>query len=46
MRDVAKIFLKKQAKIQRLQDRREANEGNVSDVRGEASRHFRKKERG
>jgi hypothetical protein len=32
---------RKQAKLQWLQDPSEANEGNVSDVRREASRHFR-----
>jgi hypothetical protein len=34
---------KKQAKLQWLQDPSEANEGNLSDVRREASRHFRDK---
>jgi hypothetical protein len=36
---------RKQAKLQWLQDPREANENNLSDVRREASRHFRNKER-
>jgi hypothetical protein len=36
---------RKQAKLQWLQDPSEANEDNVSDVRREASRHFRKKRR-
>jgi hypothetical protein len=36
---------KKQAKLQWLQDRTEANEDNLSDVRREASRHFRNKKR-
>jgi hypothetical protein len=39
------IDQRKQAKLQWLQDPSEANEGNVSDVRKEASRHFWKKER-
>jgi hypothetical protein len=34
-----------QAKLQWLQDPGEANEDNLSDVRQEASRHFRKKKR-
>jgi hypothetical protein len=34
---------RKQAKLQWLQDPSEANEDNLSDVRREASRHFRKK---
>jgi hypothetical protein len=37
---------RKQAKLQRLQDPREANEDNLIHVRREASRHFRYKERG
>jgi hypothetical protein len=36
---------RKQAKLQWLQDPREANEDNLSDARREASRHFRNKER-
>jgi hypothetical protein len=36
---------RKQAKPQWLQDPREANEDNLSDIRREASRHFRNKER-
>jgi hypothetical protein len=36
---------RKQAKLQWLQDPREANEGNLSDIRREASRHFRNKKR-
>jgi DNA repair ATPase RecN len=36
---------RKQAKLRRLQDPSEANEDNVSDVRREASRHFRNKKR-
>jgi hypothetical protein len=36
---------RKQAKVQWLQDPREANEDNLSDVRQEASRYFRNKER-
>jgi hypothetical protein len=36
---------RKQAKLQWLQDPREANEDNLSDVRREASRHFRNKKR-
>jgi hypothetical protein len=36
---------RKQAKLQWLQDPSEANEDNVSDVRREASRHFRNKKR-
>jgi hypothetical protein len=36
---------RKQAKLQWLQDPSEANEDNVSDVRREASRHFRNNER-
>jgi hypothetical protein len=35
---------RKQAKLQWLQDPSEANEGNLSDIRREASRHFRNKE--
>jgi hypothetical protein len=35
----------KQAKVQWLQDPSEANEYNLSDIRQEASRHFRNKER-
>jgi hypothetical protein len=34
---------RKQAKLQWLQDRSEANEGNFSDIKREASRHFRNK---
>jgi hypothetical protein len=34
---------RKQAKLQWLQDQSEANEGNLSDVRREANRHFRNK---
>jgi hypothetical protein len=37
---------RKQAKLQWLQNPSEAKEDNVSDVRLEASRHFRKKKRG
>jgi hypothetical protein len=37
---------RKQAKLQWLQDPSEANEDNLSDVRRDASRHFRKKKRG
>jgi hypothetical protein len=36
---------RKQAKLQWLQDPSEANEGNLSDIRQEASRHFRNKRR-
>jgi hypothetical protein len=36
---------RKQAKLQWLQDPSEANEGNWSDIRREASRHFRNKTR-
>jgi hypothetical protein len=36
---------RKQAKLQWLQDPSGANEGNLSDVRWEASRHFRNKKR-
>jgi hypothetical protein len=36
---------RKQAKLQWMQDPSEANEGNLSDVRLEASRHFRNKKR-
>jgi hypothetical protein len=36
---------RKQAKLQWLQDPSEANEGNLSDIRREASRHFRSKKR-
>jgi hypothetical protein len=36
---------RKQAKLQGLQDPNEANEDNLSDVRQEAIRHFRNKER-
>jgi hypothetical protein len=36
---------RKQAKLQQLQDPSEVNEDNLSDVRREASRHFRKKKR-
>jgi hypothetical protein len=36
---------RKQAKLQWLQDPSEANEDNLSDVRREASRHFRNRER-
>jgi hypothetical protein len=36
---------RKQAKLQWLQDPREANEDNPSDVRQEAKRHFRNKKR-
>jgi hypothetical protein len=36
---------RKQAKLQWLQDTSEANEDNLSDVRQEASRHFRDKEK-
>jgi hypothetical protein len=36
---------RKQAKLQGLQDPSEANEDNLSDVRREASRHFRNKKR-
>jgi hypothetical protein len=36
---------RKQAKLRWLQDPSEANEDNLSDVRREASRHFRNKER-
>jgi hypothetical protein len=36
---------RKQAKLQWLQDPSEANEGNLSDVRREAFRHFRNKKR-
>jgi hypothetical protein len=36
---------KTQTKLQWLQDPSEANEDNLSDVRREASRHFRKKKR-
>jgi hypothetical protein len=36
---------RKQAKLQWLQDPSEANEDNLSDVRLEASRYSRKKER-
>jgi hypothetical protein len=35
---------RKQAKLQWLQDAREMNEDNLSDVRREVSRHFRNKE--
>jgi hypothetical protein len=38
------VHRRKQAKLQWLQDQRDANEDNLSDVRREASRHFRKKE--
>jgi hypothetical protein len=37
---------RKQAKLQWLQDPCEANADNLSDVRREASRHFRRKKRG
>jgi hypothetical protein len=36
---------RKQAKLQWLQEPSEANEGDLSDIRREASRHFRNKER-
>jgi hypothetical protein len=36
---------RKQAELKRLQDPGEMNEGNLSDVRWEASRHFRNKKR-
>jgi hypothetical protein len=36
---------RKQAKLQWLQDASKANEGNLSDIRREASRHFRNKKR-
>jgi hypothetical protein len=36
----------KQAKLQWLQNPNEANEGNLSDIRQEASRYFRNKKRG
>jgi hypothetical protein len=36
---------RKQAKLQWLQDPSEANENNLSDVKREASRHFRNKKR-
>jgi hypothetical protein len=36
---------RKQAKLQWLQDLSEANEGNLSDVRREANRHFRNNKR-
>jgi hypothetical protein len=36
---------RKQAKLQWLQDPSEANEVNLSDVRREASRHFKNKKR-
>jgi hypothetical protein len=36
---------RKQAKLQWLQDTSEANEGNLNDIRREASRHFRNKKR-
>jgi hypothetical protein len=36
---------RKQAKLQWLQDPSEANEDNLSDVKREASRHFRNKKR-
>jgi hypothetical protein len=36
---------RKEAKLQWLQDPSEANEGNLSDIRREASRHFRNKKR-
>jgi hypothetical protein len=36
---------RKQAKLQWLQDPSEVNEDNLSDVRWEASRHFRNKKR-
>jgi hypothetical protein len=36
---------RKQAKLQWLQDPSEVNEGNLSDVRREASRHFRNEKR-
>jgi hypothetical protein len=39
------VYLKKQAKLQWLQDPSEANEDKLSDVRQEASRHFRNKKR-
>jgi hypothetical protein len=39
------VYRRKQAKLQRLQDPSEANEDNLSDVRREASRHFRNKKR-
>jgi hypothetical protein len=39
------MFRRKQAKLQWLQDPSEVNGDNLSDVRWEASRHFRNKER-
>jgi hypothetical protein len=36
---------RKQAKLQWLQDPSEASEGNLSDIRREGTRHFRKKKR-
>jgi hypothetical protein len=39
------VDLRKQAKLQWLQDPSEANEDNLSDVRRKASRHFRNKKR-
>jgi hypothetical protein len=36
---------RKEAKLQCLQDTTEAYENNLSEVRGEASRHFRNKKR-
>jgi hypothetical protein len=36
---------RKQAELQKLQDRSEANEDNLSDIRREASTHFRNKKR-
>jgi hypothetical protein len=45
MRNSKLVNRKKQAKLRWLQDTSEANEDNLCDVRREASRHFRKKER-
>jgi hypothetical protein len=39
------VYRRKQAKLQRLEDPNEANEGNLSEVRREASRRFRDKKR-
>jgi hypothetical protein len=36
---------RKQAKLQWLPEPSEANEGNLSDIRREASRHFRNKKK-
>jgi hypothetical protein len=45
MRNVQNVDRRKQAKLQWLQDPSVVNEDNLSNVRREASRHFRNKKR-